>query len=546
MNSGSLVSSVKHSIAIRDAVIAAIAVFVIAALTCTVVYVVASDALKKEVQGNVLSIAKSAGKLLDADLHTQITQPEQKGSALYEQARAPFMKLLHANDSIAFIYTLIKKDGKLHFILDSKVMKDGEKDDTSGVMEEYTDATDTMKRAMDTRTALVEDEAYTDDWGTFLSAYVPIYDAKNNFMGIVGADIRLNTYLERQSNMRMAMVIGLVLALVASGIVGFGVYVVRRSALLAQQQNMEQQVQMAAMETERLRQEALAKEAAEMDKRQALYALADMFEISVKDVVQRVARSAQVMQDSAQDVTYIAHETQGHSGGVSDASTEAAHMALQVAAAAEELSASINEISAQTSRSSHIATEATAKAMSAKSAIELLAGQSAKVSEVIEVINSIAEQINLLALNATIESARAGEAGRGFAVVAGEVKNLAAQVARATEEITGQITGMQTATKESVSSVMDILGSIEAVSQSAEAVATAVGEQSSVTNEIAHNIAITANNTKQISINISSVQNGAQQTGDTAGELLQLAQNLGRESDELTQRVEQFLHSIRG
>ena len=194
---------------------------------------------------------------------------------------------------------------------------------------------------------------------------------------------------------------------------------------------------------------------------------------------------------------------------------------------------------------SEIVNEATTKAEFAKNAINSLSEASARVGQIIEVITGIAGQINLLALNATIESARAGEAGKGFAVVASEVKNLATQVAKATDEIAKQINEMQGATKISVDSVLEIITIINNVSGSTSAVAAAVEEQSAVTNEIANNVARTSSGTQNISQNIGAVQEDAQKTSDTARGVLESANNLSEVSNSLKQKVDDFLSKIR-
>jgi len=540
-------SNVKNlmSTATRDAAIAIVAVFLISALSGYVVFQSASEGLKKEVQSNLLNIARSASHLLDGDTHQQLSRPEDKGSEAYERARAPFFKLLRANPNIAFIYTVIEKDGKNYFILDSKIIKPGEKDDTSAVMEEYTDATGTMKQALATRSALVEDQAYTDEWGTFLSAYAPIYDSRGTYLGIVGADIRLTDYLMRLDNIRKALILGLTVSLVAAVIWGVCVWFGRTAALKSERKNKDQQAQMIAMEQTRTEEQQREKAEAEKKKHAELQELAETFEFSVKGMVSQVASAASQMQTGAADVTRIAADTKERSGRVASLSSEAAQSSSQVAAAAEELSASIREIRTQTQKSSQIAVTASNKAEAAKIYIQSLAEKSSKVNEIISVITSIAGQINLLALNATIESARAGEAGKGFAVVAGEVKNLAGQVAKATDEITSQIHAMQEATHLSVDSVMEIIRIIADVSQSTGTVASAVEEQSTVTNEIARNIAQTSTGTQDISDNIGSVQEGAERTGETAQRVLSSAENLSRQSSVLSQKVEEFLSSIR-
>jgi len=301
-------------------------------------------------------------------------------------------------------------------------------------------------------------------------------------------------------------------------------------------------IRMKQMEMDQVGQKAEA----ERLKRQTLNQMADSFEGTVRGVVAQVASSASKMQSGAEEVSGIAEDTKVRTTVVAKASETAAKTSAEVAAAADQLMASISQISMQTQKSSQIAKEATSKAEFAKGTITMLSEKSLRVGQIIEVITQIAGQINLLALNATIESARAGEAGKGFAVVASEVKNLASQVAKATSEITQQIKEMQGATQNSVDSVLDIIGIITLVSDNAVTVASAVEEQSAVTNEIARNVARTSTGTKQISENIQSVQDGAKKTGDTASQVLLSAYDLNQQSNSLKEKVDDFLKMIRG
>ncbi len=533
------------SSALRDGAVSALIIFAIAVVTGWAVYMAAGSALKREVQDNLLSLAQSAAHLVDGDLHTQITAPDQKYSDTYESARKPFYALLKGNPNIAFIYTAIPKDGKIYFILDSKILKEGDKDDTSDVMEEYTDATDIMKQALKEQHAMVENEAYTDEWGTFLSGYAPIRDSRGNFIGIVGADIRLTDYLARLANVRQALFIGIGIALLTSLCAGFVVFIVRRSALETAQKALEKDISIKEMEERRRAEQEHERQEADEKHRVLLNGLADGFEESVKGVIESLSDSAQKIRGGAQGVQHIAGETKQASSAVASLADEAARTSAQVSAAAEELSASIREISDQTQKSSAIASDASNKAETTKSAIQTLAAKSAEVNDILGLITDVAEQINLLSLNATIEAARAGEAGKGFAVVASEVKNLSNQVAGATARISTQINDMQQATSVSVDSVMDILKIIEQLGQSTQSVAAAVEEQAVVTNEIANNIGLTASGTQNITENITGVERGAEKTGDTAAEVQDLADTLAMEADLLREKVGDFITSVR-
>ncbi|MBI1276149.1 hypothetical protein GC177_09290 [bacterium] len=532
--------------ALRDGVLAFVVVLAVAALTGYAVYVRASEGLKQEVQSYLYSLAGTASELTDGDLHQLITRPEDKHNETYEKVRAPYFKLLRANPNIAFIYTVIEQEGKIYFILDSKILKPGEKDDTSDVMEEYTDATDRMKEALRTRSRLVEDEAYTDEWGTFLSGYAPIYNSKKQFVGIVGADIRLTDYLAHLAKIKQALMIGMGIAGLASILAGAGVWWVRRNALQAAELNRQQQARMTAMEAAQKEEHERQKTETEKAKREAMHSLADSFECSVKGVVSRLAESADAMQQNAEAMTSISADTKQRSSQVAAASQEAVQISMEVSTAADELYASIREISTQTLKSNQIAGSASTQAQTAKRAIESLAEKSGHIGEIIQLITSIAAQINLLALNATIEAARAGEMGKGFAVVAGEVKTLASQVAKATHDITEQIAEMQAATNGSVSAVMDIIGIISQVSNSTETVAAAVEEQSAVTSSIAQNISISSQGAQKISQHIEGVQQGAERTGENAQHVLESARDLGKQSQLLAEKVNHFLESIRG
>lgn len=541
-------STFKNSLypAFRDALMAVAMVMLVSAMSNYVVYHSAAAGLKREVQSSLLNTAKSAANLMDVEAHQRITLPEHKGNADYEQARAPFFGLLKANPNIAFIYTVVPRDEKIFFILDSKILKQGEEDDTSDVLEEYTDATDVMKEALSGQEARVEEESYTDDWGTFLSAYAPFFDKKGQFLGLVGADIRLTDYQSQLESIQKSMVVGLLIALLASGVSGLGVFAVRRKAIYAEAENKRQQVAMAEAEAAQNAEQEMVKTRLESERRQKMNDMAEMFESTVKDMVTQVKQLVTQMRRGAEHLQEIAEGTKSRSGDVAVSVNDAIASASQVSLSADELTASIREISAQTQASNRIAIAAAAKAESAKSSIESLVEKSNRVNEIIGLITGIAGQINLLALNATIEAARAGEAGKGFAVVANEVKNLALQVARATEDITEQIGAIRGATDVSAASVMDIITIIDDVAHNTETVAAAVEQQLGVTAQIAGSIAASSEKTQQISGHISTVQAGADETEMTAQEVLSHVQNLGQQSNILGAKVDEFLGFIRG
>ncbi len=533
------------SVAVRDALIAALAVFAIAAVTGFAVYSSASAALKKEVQASLLNVAKSAAGLLDTGLHAQLTHPDQEDGEIYEAARAPFFKLLQANPNIAFIYTVVKNNEGIHFILDSAIAQPGKDDETSGLMESYTDASEVMLQAFDQQAALVEDEPYSDEWGTFLSAYAPVFDAAGGFVGLVGADIRLNNFLALLAEIRTALLLGGGVALVAALLVGAGVWYVRNMALLAEARNREQRAQLALMESTQQQEREEQNRIRERQQREDMERVATGFEETVSHVIDDAARAAEEIRGAVRNVSTIADDTLLRSHDVVRSSGEALQVSVQVSSAAEELTASIREISSQTQKSNQVAVTANEKAQSARTLIASLEEKSARVGEILSFITDISEQINLLALNATIEAARAGEAGKGFAVVASEVKGMANRVGVATKEIADQITEMQAATRTSTDAVIAIIDVIGELSRSIDSVAAAVEEQSAVTQEISHSISHAADSTRQISTTIAAVRLGAESTGATVGEALGRAEALNDEFKLIKQQVDTFLTRIR-
>jgi methyl-accepting chemotaxis protein len=299
------------------------------------------------------------------------------------------------------------------------------------------------------------------------------------------------------------------------------------------------------IEADRLRgeQEEAAKRA-EVEKRAAMRKLADDFEKAVGDIVRSVSTAATELEAAAGTLTKTADVTRELSGSVAAASEQASANVQSVASATEEMSATVQEISRQVRESSVIANQAVAQAGNTNARVSELLQAASRIGDVVKLITAIAEQTNLLALNATIEAARAGDAGRGFAVVAQEVKALAAQTAKATEEIRTQIAGMQSATQESVAAIEEIGGTIGRISEIAATVAAAVEEQGAATDEIARNVQQAAAGTGHVASNIVEVNRGASETGSASAQVLALAQSLAGESTHLKDATQAFIDTV--
>jgi methyl-accepting chemotaxis protein len=286
-------------------------------------------------------------------------------------------------------------------------------------------------------------------------------------------------------------------------------------------------------------------DAGRREKRGALEKLASSFDSTVGVIVEAVSSASAELESAAGALTRAAESTQQLSTTVAAASEQASANVQSVASASEELAASVGEIARQVEDSSKIANEAVQQARSTDMRINQLSQAAGRIGDVVKLITSVAEQTNLLALNATIEAARAGEAGRGFAVVAQEVKALAAQTAKATDEIGTQITGMQTATGEAVVAIGEISATIERIAGISAAIAAAVEEQGAATREISRNVQQAAQGTTQVASNIVSVNAGASETGAVSSRVFSFAQSLSGESSHLKDEVGKFLETVR-
>lgn len=280
-------------------------------------------------------------------------------------------------------------------------------------------------------------------------------------------------------------------------------------------------------------------------RRQLVQTATQEFEQAVSNIVQTLDRAAGAMDSSAREMASSASRNQEQALATAAASEQATANVSIVATAAEEIAQSVEHIAARVANSANVASQATDQARAITEAVESLSASVDEIGEVSDLISSIAAQTNLLALNATIEAARAGEAGRGFAVVAQEVKGLASQTAKATEEITRHILSIEQTTERSVHAIKKIAATIEQLSEVANDVAVGMRQQDAVTQEIARNAGAAAKGTRDVAENITEVSNSAVKTGQVASTVLTAAAELADQSHLLRREVERYLAQLR-
>lgn len=327
----------------------------------------------------------------------------------------------------------------------------------------------------------------------------------------------------------------------ALGLVAIFIRQVRKRETAAQAEIDQQRREKAEADEARQRAE---QEAAAIRRKELLH-LADTFEASIKSVVEFVSSASIETTANAESLAVVAQRASQLAGAAASASDQSFQNVHAVVDRSQGLSAAAIEITQQVTRSSNIASKAVAEANETNEVMRGLANSATKIGEVVGLINAIAGQTNLLALNATIEAARAGEAGKGFAVVASEVKSLATQTAKATEEISAQISAIQASTHGAAGAIERVSRTITEISGIAANVATAVGQQGAATQDISENVTRAAAGARDAAANISGVREAAAETGQVADEVLKASRDLARQADTLHHEVDRFLATVR-
>ncbi|MEP1934116.1 MAG: HAMP domain-containing methyl-accepting chemotaxis protein [Roseibium sp.] len=299
-----------------------------------------------------------------------------------------------------------------------------------------------------------------------------------------------------------------------------------------------------AVERQRLESEAAEETARRNERQQRVDGLINEFRNDSEALLGSVSENMSQLNTTAENLAGIAERTSERADGAANSSGSASENVQSVASAAEQLGSSIQEIAQQVNKTMDIVGKATTSAQSTNKQVSSLAEAARKIGDVVNLISDIAEQTNLLALNATIEAARAGDAGRGFAVVASEVKQLAEQTAKATEEISSQITGIQTSTGEAASAINEIASTMEEVNTFTTNIASAVEEQDAAAKEISRNAQQAAEGTSDVSENVVQVTSAVVETRKSVDEMRAASTTSAEKSTSLKQAVDHFLENV--
>jgi len=329
----------------------------------------------------------------------------------------------------------------------------------------------------------------------------------------------------------------------AGGVAVVALYVAQVKRREAATQNELERQRREKLETDEAN--LRAQESAEAKRRADLLRLADTFEANVKSVAQFVSSASAETTANAESLVVVAQRASTLARAAAEASDQAFTNVQSVAAASGDLSGSITEITHQVTQSTRFAGRAVAEVSETSETMRDLAGAAQKIGNIVDIIKAIASQTNLLALNATIEAARAGESGRGFAIVASEVKLLATQTAKATEEINSQIEAIQSSTQHAAAAIERVGQTINAISGIARNVTVAINQQSTATAGIAHSVDKAVGGAHDVAANIGGVDNAAAETSEVAETVLTISRDLSRQADSLHHEVERFLRTVR-
>ncbi len=507
----------------KEAIVAALLVFVLTMMCNIAVTTIARHGMLDAIQDQLRGLAGTASAWTDGDLHETLINPEQKGSEDYLRVQEPYRKMLKANSDLRYIYTCILKNGKIYFVIDTQQpkaeslnLKADERDDTAGVMEEYKDYTPFLMRALKERKLTIEDQPYTDEWGTVISAYAPLYNSKKEFIGIVGNDIDAGDYNARMMYVWVAFGVGALLSALLSVFVYWVVFHIRTDH--AEEEHLRLN-RLTAMHT---------------------------FTEQMKKVAGRVALASQDIDARAQNISKMTKESSAKTDEARNQIRGAGDRIASIGLICRQMIASANKLFGESQISEKSVLEAVEKLKKLDISAHNLLDTTRNIAQIVPIIQEITERIDLLALNATIEAARAGEAGKGFAVVASEVKLLSNQTAQATHKIAEHLTSLEEVSRDLMADFVNVNENILAVNNHIAGTAKTAEEQKEFITLIDHDVASVTKSAFTVETTVDEVAEIAQQTEDQTQSLYAGVSILSRQSQALDLRVTNFIERLKG
>lgn len=482
----------------------------------------ARDGMVYIIQDDLLDFARTAALFTDGDVHQTLTKSEQQGSPAYMGILNQYRNFLHGNPDLRFVYTNVMKDDHVYFVIDSQFGEEEKSNSDpnlkrtspAGVMEEYAAATPAMRRALREHIAVAETAPYTDEWGTFFSAYAPFYNSKNEFVGTVGVDINVAAFKRLMVRIWTAFGIGVLLSLTLSlGIFG----VVLR------------------IRTEHAREQAL---------RQKRLEFMQMFNVQVQHISSELGTVVGTIDAMAGTIMTMALESAQHTDAAGNVIRGASSKIGAIALVCDQLVQAANGLQTDAYVAHKLTGEAVGQLQSIDNASQYLATSASNIESIVEIITGFTDKIDLLALNAAIEAARAGAAGKGFAVVADEVKLLAQQTATATKKINEYVLEMQQAVQIVVFAFKGITEKVSGVSQQSDRSAQAVANQKELVQLIASDIHDVTGSASQVEGTVASVAEIANRTEMQTQQLYVAVSALSKQNQILNRSVSEFLSQI--
>jgi methyl-accepting chemotaxis protein len=528
----------------------------------TTLYVNVESRLYTDIRTRIRDTAAVAALAVNADEHARLVTPEDETTPAYKHLKAILQSIRGQSTDVRFVYTMRQgADKKVMFVVDAE---ESEKD-MSHVGDVYDDAPKSLQEKIGTLSApFVEEEPYTDQWGTFLSAYAPLRAADGKLEGLLGIDISMDKVNKTMHRFLLLIILTCLVIMIPILIFGWvlGGMCSRpiRNLILKSEEVATGDLKVVFDEGRKDEIGSLARGMDEM-----VSSLRLTFEDISKGVQTLVSSSSELSAISSQ-MSSGAQNTAMRTSAVANASEEMSAKVtsvavgvdqtttnlITVATSTDEMTSTIDEIAHNSEKARLITGDAVIQAEEVSGLIRDLGAAAQEIGMVTETITSISSQTNLLALNATIEAARAGSSGKGFAVVAGEIKELAQQTAKATEDIKVKIAGIQEATAGSIKDIARISKVIKEVSDIVSTIAAAIEEQSVVTRNIARNITQASEGVREANDQVSQTTMVIQDVtremaglSNASGEMMDASSHVQANAVEL-KKLAEVLQSLMG